>query len=42
MTGSFVNINETSGSNKAVEVPESISGYQFLKKGSVPSGQLVI
>jgi len=41
MADSFVNINETSGSTKAREVPESLSGYQFLKKSSVPYGQLV-
>jgi len=40
MAGSFVNINETSGSTKAGKVPESLSGYQFPKKGSVPYDQL--
>jgi len=41
MAGSFVNINETSGSTKAGEVPESLNGCKFLKIGSVPYGQLV-
>lgn len=41
MAGSFVNINETSGSTKAWGVPESLSAYQFLKKVSVPYGLLV-
>jgi hypothetical protein len=41
MASPFVNINETSGFTKLVEVSESISGYQFLKKGSVSYGQLV-
>jgi hypothetical protein len=41
MAGSFVNINETSGTTNAGEVPESLSDYQFLKEGSVPYGQLV-
>jgi hypothetical protein len=41
MTGSFVNINETSGSNKAREFPEFLSDCQFLRKGSVPYDQLV-
>jgi hypothetical protein len=39
--GFFVNINETYGSTKVGEVPESVSGYQFLMKGSAPYGQLV-
>jgi hypothetical protein len=41
MAGSFVNINETSGSTKEGEVPESLSDYQFQKKGSVSYAQLV-